>query len=291
MDILIRLLEAKPRDDGKFFTDSKGKVHPLEPSKEAVAYARKMGFKHTVGGKPVDLKMAKVIGKNVLHDMVTGATGGAAGGFAARGWKGAAIGGALGGATGAVWGVGEGVIKHKILNKKTREEQARIISSNKYRIGDIANTAFNAAIPAALIGGILRKGLWKNEFKPLVKEYKILQKAGEVADKAEKLKVLRRKIFAVGFKIKAEQKFVPAVIAGQVGLDASHDAASDAIAGKVYGSDNPGTVAHQTYFYTDKSLGSGMFSPKKYKYGGFGPEVVKKERRREDIRIKPTGKK
>ena len=117
----MRLLEAKKDGKEGFFTDAKGRVHPIEPSPEAIAYAKKMGFKHTIGGNP--LNFAKVAAKNAINDAIVGATTGGVEGYAARRWPGAILGAGLGGAAGVLGSTGESLVKYKLLNKKPLSNQ------------------------------------------------------------------------------------------------------------------------------------------------------------------------
>lgn len=162
------LLEAKPEDDNKFFTDSKGKVHPLEPSKEATAYAKKMGFKHTIGGKSIfkDKDLRKVIAKNVLNDAIVGASGGGIiGATHPRSGKGALLGALAGGAVGGIWGVGEGITKYKILNKLSNEEKAKLISSPKYKAGNLASIGAYTALSGLALKALMKRSLSKEAIK------------------------------------------------------------------------------------------------------------------------------
>ena len=271
MNILIRLLEAKPKDNGKFFTDSKGKIHPLEPSPEATKYAQKMGFKHGWGGKKLDF--AKIATKNILNDTLMGASSGAAMGYAVRKGKGAAIGAGLGALAGAIGGGAESAVKYKVLNKKTPKEQSRIISGVPYRAADVLYQGISSAIPALFIGGILRKSIAKKELLPLLSKYKTALKAG---GKMARIATLKNAISGVRGKISGLEKLSVGAAVGQTILNTQDNVQGDLLPAKLYGSDNPGTVAHQTFYFTDKSAGTGLFSKKKYKYFGFGPEKTKK---------------
>lgn len=286
LNILLRLLEAKPRDDGKFFTDSKGKVHPLAPSPEAIKYAKKMGFKHTIGGK--NLNFAKVAAKNVLHDAIMGASGGAATGWAVQRGKGAAVGAGLGALAGAVGGGAESAIKYKLLNKKPAKEQSKVISGVPYRTADAAYQGIASAVPAMFIGGILASRLKKNELLPLMKKYRMALKAG---GKSTKAIALGKKVSNVKGKISSLGPISLASAAGQMALGTQDNITNEIVPAKLYGSDNPGAVGQQTYYYTDKTLGSGMFSGKKYKYLGLGPEAGKKKYRGKERRQGPPGRK
>lgn len=64
--------------------------------------------------------------------------------------------------------------------------------------------------------------------------------------------------------------------AAALGIGALEDIASTANDSKVYGADAPDTVGAAKLFNKD-SLKTGMFSKKKYKYGGLGPEIKKRK--------------
>lgn len=275
MNILIRLLEAKPKDDGKFFTDSKGRVHPLEPSPEATKYAQKMGFKHGWGGK--NIQFAKVAAKNIINDTIMGASGGAAMGYAVRKGKGAAVGAGLGALAGAIGGGAESAAKYKLLNKKTSKEQSKIISGVPYRAADVLYQGISSAVPALFIGGMLRKSIAKKELAPLLSKYRTALKAG---GKTARVAILKNAISGVKGKMSGLEKISVGSAVGQAVLNTQDNVAYDLLPAKLYGSDNPGTVGHQTFYYTDKSSGTGLFSKKRYKYMGFGPEKIPKKNRK-----------
>lgn len=274
MDILIRLLEAKPEKDAKFFTDSKGKVHPLEPSPEAMTYAKKMGFKHTIGGKSVT-NFTKVAAKNVLHDAIMGASGGAATGWAVQRGKGAVVGAGLGALAGGIGGAAESAVKYKLLNKKPYKEQSKTISGVPYRTADAAYQGVASAIPAMFIGGILASRLKKNELLPLMKKYRLALKSG-----GKNAVALGKKVSNVKGRISSLGPISAASAVGQMALGTQDNLTNEIVPAKLYGSDNPGAVGQQTYYYTDKTLGSGMFSGKKYSLGGIGPEKIPKKSRK-----------
>jgi hypothetical protein len=64
--------------------------------------------------------------------------------------------------------------------------------------------------------------------------------------------------------------------AAAAAIGAAEDIASTANDSKVYGPDAPEAVGASKQFTKD-SLKTGMFSKKKYKYGGLGPEIKKKK--------------
>jgi len=171
---------------------------------------------------------AKVVGKNVLHDAIAGGLFGAS----LMGYRNKAHmlgkGALIGAGVGAASGLGEGLLKYKILKKKSPTALKKTVSSPVYKGLNVGLTSgYHTAINAGINKVLGEKMGWKGA-------------------------------------------------AAAAAIGAAEDIASTANEAKVYGPDAPDAVGAAKLFTKD-SLKTGMFSKKKYKYGGLGPEIKKRK--------------
>ena len=215
-----------------------------------------------------DVAPAKVIGKNILGDAIaTGAAGASAGWARHSTFKLGTKAGLLGAGLGALWGAGEGVVKYNLLKNKNKQQLEKTVSSPAYKYSNVAGLALNSGLTQALVNKLEDPSHYKKLVRAAaiksVKEPGIKNVVGRIAKKLVHSKVGRAAL-------------IGGTVAAAIGGDVMSDSASEAAQSKIYGPDRPSVTGEES-LYTKTALKKGMFSGKKYLYGGLGPEIKKRK--------------